>query len=104
MPERSYFISLTSTDRIRVRLEVDRGEVLSFVVQYETWAGGDYRPVARYDTAHSQPHRDVIRLDGEVILKDWLPSHWTLARCLTYAQNDLRRHWRTYRAMSLDRE
>lgn len=98
MPERFYFISLTETDRIRVDFDLERRDVLRFVVQYETRIDNEFRPVVRYDTAHGQPHRDILGRNGQLISKDWLPNHWTLARCLTHAQDDLRAHWRTYHA------
>jgi hypothetical protein len=68
MREIEYFFYLTTeaTDRLRVTARKDKGEILEFVVQYETVVSGEWRPVVRYDTAHGFAHKDIIKANGEV--------------------------------------
>jgi len=61
-----YVYLLTLNDRKRHQHVIDRGRVIQFVVQYETFVEGEWRPVIRYDTAHGFPHVDRIRSDGTV--------------------------------------
>ena len=53
--------------RLRVTAHKDRGEIMEFIVQYETVILGEWRPVVRYDTAHGFAHKDIIRASGEVV-------------------------------------
>lgn len=61
-----YVYLLTLHDRKRHEPVTERGKVIRFVVQYETFIEGEWRPVIRYDTAHGFPHVDRIRPDGTV--------------------------------------
>ena len=73
--ETKRFVRLISDDglnRIRVRLQIERGEVLRYVVQYETVVEGKIYPVVRYDSAHGYPHRDLLDWNGNVVERIWL--------------------------------
>lgn len=48
MVGQSYFIELTSADRIRVRFSLNRGTVVDFVVQYEAVIEERWQPIVRY--------------------------------------------------------
>ena len=90
-----YVMPLGLDGRRRVRHAKVRGKVTEFIVQYEIFVDGQWRPVVRYDTAHGYAHRDLLHADGRkekttLMFKD-------LNLCLTYAENDLRLHWSTYR-------
>ena len=58
--ETKFTVMLTPEDRYRHRHARFRGNVLSFVVQYETRLEGKWLPVVRYDTEHGFAHRDLF--------------------------------------------
>lgn len=105
MPWREdYFTSLNredaSSDRFRVRLNVVRGKLSDFVVQYEIRdAGSDesYVAVVRYDGRHRRAHQDVLDREGHTVRKIWLPEHYSLDDALREAVRDIRENWRRYR-------
>lgn len=101
MPERSFFIPLTDTDRIRVWIDTAAGNVLNFTVQYEALIGGTWRPVVRFDGWHDRPHRDTLDERGNVIHKDWYTESY--AATLNYGIDDLKANWQRYRADFLRR-
>jgi hypothetical protein len=97
MRERAFFIYLAPENQLRVRIMVDRGEIVDFVVQYETVVNDVMQPVVRYDGSHGQGHRDLLDARGDVIQKDWLPSHYDNKQSLAYAHAELRANWQHYR-------
>ena len=102
MPEISYLIEYTLDDRLRVEFITEQGHVRDFVVQYERYLDGEYRPVVRYDRAHGRPHRDILDHSGRLVRKDWLPRSTTLADALTDALDDLQVRWPEYRDRFLE--
>jgi len=58
MGNKEFFAPLSEHDRLRYRIVTERGDVVDFVVQYETLVGDEYRPVVRYDGSHGHGHRD----------------------------------------------
>jgi len=72
--------------------------VIEFMVQLEVKVKGDWRPVIRYDCAHGVVHRDCYNLAGEQ-KKEELPLG--RGEALTFADKDIRNHWRTYKARFL---
>lgn len=76
-------------NQLRAHIATERGQVIEFMMQYETWIDGAWRPVVRYDSAHGQAHRDLLDPRGETLEKDWLPSHYSFADALNYAEQDL---------------
>jgi hypothetical protein len=103
MHEIEYLVYLApeETDRLRVIIRKDKGEILEFVVQYETAILEEWRPVVRYDTAHGFAHRDVIRANGEVVKQPLFFETYNLA--VTFATLDLKMNWRQYKE-SLEKE
>jgi hypothetical protein len=99
-----FFRQLKSGDVIRVRLDVDRGQVTAFTLQLETFVDGRWRPVVRYDSAHEQPHRDLLDWDGHVIDKFWLPPTMTNKQAVRYAEQDLSENGAAYRDAFLERK
>ncbi len=97
MHEIEYLIYLTAEekDRLRVTARKEKGEILGFVVQYESVILGEWRPVVRYDTAHGFAHRDVIRANGEVLKQPLFFETFNLA--FTFATLDLKMNWRQYK-------
>ena len=86
---------LTLNDRKRHQHVIDRGRVIQFVVQYETFVEGEWRPVIRYDTAHEFPHVDRIRPDGTVEKAALLTND--LGEALTFADQDIDENWERYK-------
>jgi hypothetical protein len=81
---------------LRVRIWIEFGRVQRFVVQYETMIDERRVPVVRYDTAHGYAHRDQMFREREPV-KTRLGDYFSLDETLQTAENDVRRHWRTYR-------
>ncbi len=95
MTKTEYEQILTDKDRIRAHFTVDKGEVIDFLVQYETRIGERWYAVVRFDTAHGFPHIDILHFDGS---KDKFSlSHLTPKDALTMAQLDVGQNWERYR-------
>lgn len=86
---------VTAQDRIRVRFKKDRGKITEFVVQYEALVKGQWLAVVRYDTAHGQPHTDVIRPDGTQEKR--LLHFPNFNDAFSYAEEDIKANWELYR-------
>lgn len=97
MQEIEYLIYLTAeaTDRLRVYAQKEKGEILEFVIQYETMISGVWQPVVRYDTAHGFAHKDMLRPNGKSIKQPLFFETYNLA--LTFATLDLKANWKQYR-------
>jgi hypothetical protein len=81
----------------RVRIWIEFGRVRRFVVQYETTIDERRVPVVRFDTAHGHAHRDQMFQDREPI-KTPLGDYLSLDEALQIADDDVQRHWQTYRS------
>ncbi len=90
-----YFRYLTHEDRVRCQIELERGQVEKFVIQYEIFAQGEWAPVTRFDTSHDAVHRDLIAPDGTVA-KRWF-FQLSFDEGLTFAYNDIEMNWEKYR-------
>ncbi len=53
---------LDDANALRVKFEVERGQIVRFVVQLECQIEeeGEWIPIVRYDTAHGYAHRDIL--------------------------------------------
>lgn len=105
--DREFFAPLLEGTSLRIRINLDRGEVTKFVVQLEYNVGDEkWLPVVRYDSAHDRPHRDTLDPNGETIKKEWLDELLghavNMAEALNYGQDDLKRNWPTYRDTFLE--
>ena len=87
-----YFIDLApGQDRIRVDFETASGLVTQLhVVQYETMIGGQWQPVARYDTAHGFLHIDLYTKGRPT---KYRVAVGALGDALTLAIEDLQANW-----------
>lgn len=56
---RTYTISLSEIDRIKVRQLREGPDVLEFGVVYQALINSRWRTITRYDNAHGYPHRHV---------------------------------------------
>ena len=95
MKEIEFIRWLSSYDRSRQRLTSEKGQVVSFVVQYEAYIEGGWRAVVRYDTAHGYFHRDIIYPNGCTRKKTLLGVGY--AEAFTQAELDIKMNWRRYR-------
>jgi hypothetical protein len=86
--------------RIRAQYQVNRGSVSRFTVQLEVLVEGHWQPVVRYDTSHRFAHCDLYQHRGQVIKTD---LKMTFEEGLTYAINDLRDNWESYKNRFLER-
>ena len=71
------------------------GEILAFVVRLVHIVGAEHRSVARYDTAHGRPHRDLVSPRGRLRNKSWLRNA-DFKEALTYAIDDFKRNHEAY--------
>ena len=96
-----FYMTADETDRLRVTARKDQGEIMEFVVQYETLISKEWRPVVRYDTAHGFAHRDLIKANGAVEKQPLFFETYNMA--FTHATLDLKMNWRQYKE-SLEKE
>ena len=84
MSEKEFLIYLDEMQENRYRywhLWV-QGEIVEFRIQYEAFIAGHWHPIVRYDSAHGQPHRDVLhprRLRNERVV-----SRLSQRRCVEH--------------------
>lgn len=92
---KTYFRYLTHEDRIRCQIELERGQVRKFVIQYEILTQDEWAAVTRFDTSHDAVHRDLISPNG-TISKRWY-MQFNFDEDLTFAYNDIEANWEKYR-------
>ena len=54
-------ISPSEDDRLRLKIETEKGKVVDIVVQYEAKFGEEWHPIVRYDCSHGFLHRMLCR-------------------------------------------
>ena len=95
MPSRLYTIWLSGTTYIAVDFKSFQGQILAFVVRLvHIRVVGDI-DVARYDTAHGRPHRDLLTQSGRLRQKDWLED-MSFNDALTHAIDDFKENHEAY--------
>ncbi|MBU1488083.1 hypothetical protein KKH56_08580 [bacterium] len=97
MNEITFLFSLSPTlkDRLRVSAKKERGSILGFIVQYESWIRNKWHPIIRYDTAHGFPHKDVLHPDGRTDKQPIYFANYNLA--FTHAIQDIKILWQWYK-------
>ena len=97
MKQKQYFkvLNIEGTDRLRVRLEIDKGELANIVVQYESLIENKWTAIVRYDIKHGFFHRDTMTPKGEKIKTpiDILD----LNSATIYAEQDIKDKWKHYK-------
>ena len=98
MGETSFIIYLDKAQENRYRHwhVSKKGKVVEFIIQYEAYITAKWHPILRYDTAHGQPHRDILHADGTQTKEIY--SHYSNAEVLTIGQRDIIENWPFYRA------
>ena len=79
--------------RCRVKIEIEKGEVVDMMVQLEV-KETKWKPAIRYNFAHGKPHMDIMPKKGKK-KKIWLEGR-DLNEILTYAEIDIRSNWKRY--------
>jgi hypothetical protein len=98
---KQYFRYLTHEDRVRCQIELDKGQVKKFVIQYEIFVRGEWAAVTRFDTFHNAVHRDLILPDVTISKKWYLQLNFDEG--LTFAYNDIETNWEKYREWYLSK-
>ena len=89
------YLDQYSNERLRISIEVVKGEVVDIVVQYETMINGKWVAVVRYDCAHGFLHRDVMFPNGDK--EKQVIDFDNLEMALTYAEQDFKDRWGFYK-------
>jgi hypothetical protein len=98
--EVTFIAMLTPKDRYRHHHVRFKGEILSFVIQYETKLEGKWLPVVRYDTEHGFAHRDIVDREGNKHKTPMFTKDYSEA--LTFAEYDIKSNWKVYKKAFLE--
>lgn len=82
-------------DRLRVRLKIEKGELIDVVFQYEALLNNKWHPIVRYDCAHGFFHRDVLKPNGDKEKQEIAINN--LKSASKYAEQDLKDRWEWYK-------
>jgi hypothetical protein len=98
MGAREFLVSLDEAqeNRYRHRHVWEQRQIIEFRIQYEAFIEGAWHAIVRYDSAHGQPHQDMLHPDGSQTKQMF--SYYTNAEVLTIGQRDIMEHWLDYRA------
>jgi hypothetical protein len=87
---------LDAENALRVRFELEHGEIVMFVVQLECCFDGNvWTPIIRYDTAHGFAHRDRMHPHHDAEKTEMRVRDFNEG--LTVAMFDLTNNWSDYR-------
>jgi len=85
----------SGNERLRIKLIIESGNLVNFVLQYESFINGQWREIVRYDISHGFFHRDFIALKGKIEkTRIEMPDMKTAA---TYAEQDIKDKWEFYK-------
>ncbi|MBI4824654.1 MAG: hypothetical protein HY805_10580 [Nitrospirae bacterium] len=82
-------------DRLRVKINIEKGKVVDVVVQYESRIKDKWYAIVRYDCSHGFFHRDILSPKGAEIKQPI--SIQNLSDALTYAEQDIKDRWEWYK-------
>lgn len=95
MSFKAFQIYLSEDAFIGVELQTFHGHLTSFVVRLMYKYRTSHLCIARYDTAHGRPHRDLVSLKGRLLQKDWLLER-TFSGAANYAIQDFKVNYEAY--------
>lgn len=95
MSKKTYIYMLTDEDRKRHEHIIEKGRVVGFVVQYETFFEEKWVPIVRYDTSHGYAHKDLINPDGTK--EKIFIGEADFEEALTLADRDINENWERYK-------
>lgn len=86
MGEKEYLFYFTAErlDRFRYYHYFDKGRIVRFVIQYEAWIDGKWRP--NKDLLHPDGSQEKVAFNG-----------YTQEEVLTIGERDIKQNWRQYR-------
>ena len=88
-------LSLDGEDRLRIKIEVEKGKVKDIVAHYESKIQDKWYPIVRYDYSHGFFHRDILNSKGEKTKQ--IIQIQNLKDALTYAEQDIKDRWEWYK-------
>lgn len=88
-------LSLEGEDRLRIKIEVEKGTVKDVVAQYESKIKDKWYPIVKYDCSHGFFHRDLLNSKGEKTKQ--IIQIQNLKDALTYAEQDIKDRWEWYK-------
>jgi hypothetical protein len=88
-----YTVELDVNARYRVRHVIERGQVLSFVVQLEVEKARQWHPVRRSDSAHGQAHWHVFHRQRKT---ERIALTMGFNEGLTQAKQAVKNHWQEF--------
>jgi hypothetical protein len=89
------YLDKFSNERVRLKITVENGKVTDIVVQYESFIGGKWIAIVRYDCAHGFLHRDIMHPNGDK--EKQVIDFDNLEMALTYAEQDFKDRWEFYK-------
>lgn len=94
--EKEFFIYLGNgfKDRMRLRFDKEKGEIIDLVLQYESMINDKWVAIVRYDCAHGFFHRDLLHPNGDKEKK--VIDVPNLKHGFTFAKQDLEDKWEWY--------
>lgn len=95
------FLNEEGNEKLRMKIQTDRGSVIDMVVQYESLIEDKWTAIVRYDCEHGFFHRDVLYPKGEKE-KRAIPIV-SLEDALNYAEQDIKDRWEFYKERYLKR-
>jgi hypothetical protein len=95
MASRHYTIWLDESTYIVVDFQSIQGEIVAFVVRLAHIREGVDIDVARYDTSHGRPHRDLVSPAGRLREKFWLED-LNFKNALNLAIDDFKQNHEAY--------
>ena len=99
--EKEFYIYLGNqfNDRIRIRFNKEKGEIIDLLVQYEILIKQKWHSVVRYDCSHGFFHRDIISPNGDKQKK--AIDAPDLKYALNFARQDIEDRWEWYKEQYL---
>lgn len=88
---------LSAEEVVDMELKIQAGAVTGFTLNYRAHMRGSWQEVVRYDTAHGRPH--LHRFWEGRVPRPWPHPASDLDAAFDWAEQDLSRPWRAYRAL-----
>lgn len=88
-----FTLSCEETERLRVYALKSKGQIVRFAVQLEIKITDFWKPIVRYDTAHSYSHKDIIHANGSVEKQPLVFDNFNSAFTFAIQDIKLNRQW-----------
>ena len=89
------FLDKFGSERLRVRLTIENGQIKDLVIQYESLINEKWIVIVRYDLNHGFFHRDLLTPGGDKIKT--VIEMPDLKTASTYAEQDIKDKWEFYK-------